>query len=66
MKIRSVTLEKLQPEIFVEVCAGAIHERGRLFPKTGGKRVTHEKVDLYTVKNDTVTREEFFYNGPFL
>ena len=35
-------------------------------PKTGGKRVTHEEVGLYTVKNDMVTREEFFYNGPFI
>ena len=35
-------------------------------PKTGGTRVTHEKVGLYTIKNDTVTREEFFYEGAFL
>lgn len=35
-------------------------------PKAGGKRATHEEVGLYTVKNDKVTREEFFYNGPFL
>ena len=33
----------------------------------GGERVTHEEVGLYTVKNDTITREEFFYNdGPFI
>ena len=30
-------------------------------PKAGGDRVTHEEVGLYTVKNDTITREEFFY-----
>ena len=35
-------------------------------PKAGGKRATHEEVGLYTVKNDKVTREEFFYNGPFI
>lgn len=35
-------------------------------PKTGGDRVTHEEVGLYTVKNDTITREEFFYDGPFI
>jgi hypothetical protein len=35
-------------------------------PKAGGARVTHEEVGLYTVKNDTITREEFFYNdAPF-
>ena len=35
-------------------------------PKTGGARMTHEEVGLYTVKNDTITREEFFYEGPFI
>ena len=35
-------------------------------PKTGGDRKTHTEVGLYTVKNDTITREEFFYNGPFI
>ena len=35
-------------------------------PKTGGERVTHEEVGLYTVKNDTITREEFFYDGAFI
>ena len=35
-------------------------------PKAGGQRVTHEEVGLYTVKNDAVTREEFYYDGPFV
>jgi hypothetical protein len=35
-------------------------------PKVGGARIRHEEVGLYTVKNDIVTREEFFYDGPFL
>ena len=35
-------------------------------PKAGGKREKHEEVGLYTVKNDIVTREEFFYEGPFI
>jgi hypothetical protein len=35
-------------------------------PKSGGDRVTHDEVGLYTVKNDTITREEFFYVGPFI
>lgn len=35
-------------------------------PKAGGARVTHEEVGLYTVKNDTITREEFFYDGAFI
>jgi hypothetical protein len=35
-------------------------------PKAGGDRVTHEEVGLYTVKDDQITREEFFYDGPFI
>ena len=35
-------------------------------PKSGGPRVRHEEVGLYTVKNDAVTREEFFYEGSFI
>ena len=35
-------------------------------PKAGGARQKHEEVGLYTVKNDAVTREEFYYDGPFV
>ena len=35
-------------------------------PKTGGARVTHDEVGIYTVKDDTITREEFFYDGAFI
>ena len=35
-------------------------------PKAGGARQKHEEVGLYTVKNDIVTREEFYYDGPFI
>jgi hypothetical protein len=35
-------------------------------PKAGGARVTHDEVGLYTVTNDTITREEFYYDGPFI
>ena len=35
-------------------------------PKAGGARQTHEEVGLYTVKNDTITREEFYYDGAFV
>ncbi len=35
-------------------------------PKTGGARVTHDEVGLYTVKNDQITREEFYYDGKFI
>ena len=35
-------------------------------PKAGGDRVTHEEVGLYWVKDDQITREEFFYDGRFI
>ena len=35
-------------------------------PKAGGERQTHEEVGLYTVKNDAITREEFYYDGAFI
>ena len=36
-------------------------------PKAGGERHRHEEVGVYTVKNDIVTREEFFYDdGQFI
>ena len=34
--------------------------------KAGGARQTHDEVGLYTVKNDMITREEFFYAGKFI
>jgi hypothetical protein len=35
-------------------------------PKSGGERRTHEEVGFYTVKNDQITREEFFYDDDFI
>ena len=38
-------------------------------PKSGGAgaaHTTHEEVALYTVKGDSITREEFYYNGHFI
>jgi hypothetical protein len=35
-------------------------------PKGGGTRQKHEEVGVYTVKNDAVTREEFYYDGRFI
>ena len=31
--------------------------------KSTGQRLTLEEVGLYTVKNDKITREQFFYDG---
>lgn len=32
-------------------------------PKATGKRITLEEVGIYTVKNDQITREQFYYEG---
>ena len=32
-------------------------------PKATGKRITIDEVGVYTVKNDKITREQFFYDG---
>ena len=32
-------------------------------PKATGKRITLEKVAVYTVEDDKITREQFFYDG---
>ena len=44
----------------------AVYTSIEFSPKAGGDRQRHEEVGLYTVKNDTITREEFFYDGPFI
>jgi len=44
----------------------AVYSSIEFSPKAGGQRVKHDVVGLYTVKNDLVTREEFFYDGSFI
>jgi hypothetical protein len=44
----------------------AVYTAIEFTPKTGGARVKHEEVGLYTVEDDVVTREEFFYDGAFI
>jgi molybdopterin-guanine dinucleotide biosynthesis protein A len=44
----------------------AVYSSITFTPKAGGKQQTHDEVGLYTVKNDMITREEFFYDGAFV
>jgi hypothetical protein len=44
----------------------AVYTSIEFSPKAGGERQRHDEVGLYTVKNDAITREEFFYDGPFI
>jgi hypothetical protein len=32
-------------------------------PKATGQRVTREEIGVYTIENDKITREQFFYDG---
>jgi len=44
----------------------AVYSSITFTPNAGGQRQTHEEVGLYTVMNDSITREEFFYDGAFI
>lgn len=41
----------------------AVHFTFDVTPKSTGRRTTLEEVGLYTVKDDQITREQFFYAG---
>ncbi len=41
----------------------AVHFTFELTRKSTGQKMTLEEVGLYTVKNDKITREQFFYDG---
>jgi len=41
----------------------AVHFTFEVTPKATGKRVTLEEAGLYTVEDDKITREQFFYDG---
>jgi hypothetical protein len=41
----------------------AVHFTLDITPKSTGKRISLYEVAVYTVKNDKITREQFFYDG---
>jgi hypothetical protein len=41
----------------------AVHFTLDVTPKATGKRISLQEVGVYTVKNDKITREQFFYEG---
>jgi hypothetical protein len=41
----------------------AVHFSFEVTPKATGTRITLDEVGVYTVKNDKITREQFFYDG---
>ena len=44
----------------------AVYSALKFTPKAGGAQLTHEELGFYAVKNGMITREEFFYAGPFI
>ena len=41
----------------------AVHFTFEVTPKATGRRITLEEVGVYTVEDDKITREQFFYDG---
>jgi hypothetical protein len=41
----------------------AVHFTLDITPKATGKRIALQEVGVYTVKDDKITREQFFYDG---
>jgi SnoaL-like protein len=55
--------EKLRGPFFNGPDQFAIHFTFEVTPKATGKRITFEEVGIYTVDDDRITREEFFYDA---
>lgn len=55
--------EKVRGPFFNGPTQFAVHYTFEVTPKGTGKRVTLEEVGVYTVKNEKITREQFFYEG---
>jgi len=55
--------EKVRGPFFSGPNQFAVHFTFDVTRKATGKRGTIEEVGLYTVKDDKITREQFFYDG---
>ena len=55
--------EKVRGPYFNGPDAFAVYYTFEVTPKATGKRITLEEVAVYTVKDDKITREQFFYDG---
>ena len=55
--------EKVRGPFFNGPDQFAVHFTLEVTPKRTGQRVTFEEVGIYTVKDDKITREQFFYDG---
>lgn len=55
--------EKVRGPFFSGPTQFAVHYVFEVTPKATGNRITLEEVGVYTVENDKITREQFFYDG---
>lgn len=59
----NVRSEKVRGPFFNGPNQFAVHFTFEVTRKASGKPVTLEEVGVYTVKDDKITREQFFYDG---
>jgi len=61
--VNTIHGEKVRGPYFNGANQFAVHITFEVTPKATGKRTTLEEVAVYTVKDDKITREQFFYEG---
>lgn len=61
--VNTIHGEKVRGPYFSGANQFAVHITFEVTPKATGKRTTLEEVAVYTVKDDKITREQFFYEG---
>jgi hypothetical protein len=59
----TIHAEKVRGPFFNGPDEFAVHFTFEVTPKATGRRTTLEEVGIYTVKDDRITREQFFYDG---
>jgi SnoaL-like domain len=61
--LNNIESEKVDGPFFNGPNEFAVHTVFEVTPKATGKRVRLEEVGIYTVENDKIVREQFFYEG---
>ncbi len=61
--VNEVQSEKVDGPFFNGPESFAVHTIFEVTPKATGKKTRLEEVGVYTVKNDKIIREQFFYAG---
>ena len=61
--VNAIDSEKMDGPFFNGPNTFAVHTVFEVTPKSTGKRTRLEEVGVYTVENDKIVREQFFYSG---